>query len=245
MTKIKKITQSGPNTDGQIKAIKRLLEDGITSFNLKELATLGFSKDEAQEILGKGDLVQKKITESTIEILREYAIFDNRFRLGVDLGILTVPKNFLPGFQLDPLHDHKYLEDISEEITDEKFSKVSYVLMPGDKLWVRGYYQVEGTEATFEERLVFLSKMNAVFTGAQGIALVFHEARYNLIKHVREYVSMDKKECLWNGETPGLSVDKHQNISFFCYSRLSETKKLERGTMLLCFCLLSKENDQV
>lgn len=228
-------------TDGQLKAIKRLLEDGINSFNSNGLITLGFSKDEAQEILKSGNLVQNEMTVLATAALRKYAVVDKRFELLVDLGIIIVPENYIHDKQLSSLNKDDFYY-FNENITDKNFPKPSRILKPNDKFWVRAFKQVASGSTTSEDRMGFLAKMNAIHTGAQGASLVFQQKRNQLPKGFW-YCSFDEKEHLWkdsggNHRVPRVAADSDGDFGF----DLGYFEDVWDGDdILLCFCDMPAE----
>jgi hypothetical protein len=122
----------------------------------------------------------------------------DKFSLLVDLGTITVPKNYnhatqLATFSTKNRHKFQYYDD---NITDEHFSNPSRVLKPGDTLRVRAFQQIVSGATTTEERLAFLATQQAVFTGAQGLSHVFEQKRDQLPKD-KWCASLDEKEHLW------------------------------------------------
>ena len=230
-----KIT-SEPMTDGQMKAIKRLLEDGINSFNSNDLVVLGFSKNEAQEILKYGNLVQEDLKVLTIATLQKFAIVDKRFKLLADLGIITVPENYVHGKQLGSLNQGEFYF-FNNNITDKNFPKPTRILKPGDKLWVRAFKQVVPGETTSEDRMGFLKKLNAVFTGAQGASLVYQQKRNQLPKGFW-YCSFDEKDRLWEDADGdhGVPVVNADSDGAFGFNLGFFERPWDGGNCVLCFC---------
>jgi hypothetical protein len=177
-----KIT-SLPMTPGQKKQLLRVLEDALDAS--------GLTKDEADEVLKVGNLLQIDVKAS----LNKHSIIDKRFELFADLGIITVPENYVHGEQLDSMNRDEFYS-FNEAITDKNFSNPSRILKPGDKLWVRAFKQVVPGNTTSEDRMDFLSKMNAIHTGAQGASLVCQQKR-NLLPKGYWYCSFDEKDHLW------------------------------------------------
>ena len=87
-------------TEGQQTQIRRVLEDGLRSV---DLGALGFSKDESQKILEKGDLVQSEAREAIVKILQRYSgtysearedwqkFYKTHFNWDVDFSTLILP----------------------------------------------------------------------------------------------------------------------------------------------------------
>lgn len=125
-----------------------------------------------------------------------------KFALLADLGTITVPADYKPSMwlaQFKVKHQggkKKSFYGFSDAITDANFSNPSRILKPGDKLRVRAFKQVVGGTTTSTERMDFLRAQNAVFTGAQGAALVFEQKRDQLPKG-KWYASFDEPDRLW------------------------------------------------
>lgn len=119
-----------------------------------------------------------------------------KFQLLADLGIITVPDDYVHGGRLTRFyvkHRHEFRHYL-EEITDKNFQNPTRILEPGDKLHVRAFKQV-AIGVTTEDRMAFLATQKAVHTGAQGASLVFEQKRNQLPKGFW-YVSFDEKERL-------------------------------------------------
>lgn len=120
------------------------------------------------------------------------------FELLADLGEVTVPDNYVHGTRLDTFrkkHGKKFCY-YNGAITDKSFPNPSRVLEPGDKFWVRAFKQDVSGVTTSEERMAFLDTQQAVYTGAQGVSLVFRQKRHQLPRGFL-YASFDERERLW------------------------------------------------
>jgi len=125
-----------------------------------------------------------------------------KFGLLADLGIITVPASHVPGTYLSSFKERhqggkkKSFYGYNDNVTDENFSNPTWVLKPGQKLWVRAYKQIVPGQTTSEERMAFLTTVNSRHTGAQGASLVFDQKRNQLPKGYW-YGSFDEPERLW------------------------------------------------
>lgn len=121
-----------------------------------------------------------------------------KFALLVDLGIITVPDNYVHEKRLTTFgkQNRKKFYYYNNDITDKNFSNPTRILKPGDKLRVRAFKQVVDGTTTSEERMAFLATQKAVHTGAQGASLVFDQKRDQLPKG-KWYASFDEKDRLW------------------------------------------------
>ena len=211
-------------TSGQRKTLLRLLEDAVDAS--------GLTKDQTTEILRVGHLVQADLKVS----FGKHSIADKRFELFVDLGIITVPENYVHGKQLDSLnHDEFYY--FNEAITDANFSNPTRILKSGDKLWVRAFKQIVSGSTTSEDRMEFLAKLNAIHTGAQGASLVYQQKR-DLLPKGYWYCSFDEKERLWKDSdglhrVPRVTAGSDGDFGFDLGGFERDWRDV---SCLLCFC---------
>lgn len=121
-----------------------------------------------------------------------------KFELLVDLDVITVPNSYIHSEQLEKFcqQNVKRFLYFNTEINDKNFSNPTRVLCPGDKLHVRAWKQTSPKPSTSEERLEFLATKKAIYTGAQGLSLVFEQRREELPKRMF-YSSYDEKARLW------------------------------------------------
>lgn len=121
-----------------------------------------------------------------------------KFALLVDLGIFTVPDDFIPEKCLAEFHKKncKKFYGYNKDITDLHFSNPTRILKPGDKLRVKAFKQIVSGITTSEERMAFLATQKAVHLGAQGVTMVFDQKKDQLIKGYW-YCSFDEKDRLW------------------------------------------------
>ncbi|OIO29083.1 hypothetical protein COX93_00430 [Candidatus Nomurabacteria bacterium CG_4_10_14_0_2_um_filter_30_12] len=193
-------------TSGQKKTLLRVLEDAVDAS--------GLTKDQTTEILKVGNLVQADLKISLIK----HSISNKRFELLVDLGIVTVPENYVHGKQLDSLNRKEFYY-FNEDIIDANFSNPTRILKPGDKLWVRAFKQVSLGSTTSEDRMEFSAKMNAVYPGIQGAYLVYQQKCDQLPKRYW-YCSFDEKERLWKDtdghrRVPNVHADSSGDFEFY------------------------------
>jgi hypothetical protein len=121
-----------------------------------------------------------------------------KFGLLVDLGIITVPDDYVHESRLAKFdkENRKKFYCYNEAITDKNYPNPTRILKPGDQLRVRAFKQSASGTTTSEERMAFLETQKAVHTGAQGASLVFEQKRDQLPKG-KWYASFDEKDCLW------------------------------------------------
>jgi len=125
-----------------------------------------------------------------------------KFALFVDLGIFTVPANYV----------------LVSEFMGGKFPNPSRILRPGDNLWVCAHNQIVSGTTSSEERLVFLASLGSYFIGAQGIKLL-NDHKRNQLPRGYWYSSFDEKERLWEDSeryhrVPGVCVHSDSEFLF-------------------------------
>ena len=211
-------------TSGQKKQLMRVIEDAIDALDL--------TKGQTDTILKVGNLVQNDLKKS----LSNHWIVDKRFELLVDLGIITVPENYVHGKQLDSMN-RKEFYFFNENLTDKNFANPTRILKPGDKLRVRAFKQNVSGTTTSEERMAFLASQNAIHTGAQGASLVYQQKRDQLPKGYW-YCSFDKIDKLWKDAGGGRrvpGVGAHADGGFRLGLGGFESPWLD-DRIILCFC---------
>jgi hypothetical protein len=120
-----------------------------------------------------------------------------KFTLLADLGRLIIPENYQHKTALSSFKkcfkDRKWsdFEDFGDGVSDANFSNPSTVFVPGECYYVKAFLMKSGT--TSDECLAFLAQNNAVFTGVQGLALVFREMGDRLPAE-HSYLSFDIEE---------------------------------------------------
>jgi hypothetical protein len=117
-----------------------------------------------------------------------------QFALLTDLGIITVPEDYVHSSQL-AIFIAKHGQEFrlyNHSITDKDYGNPTRILKPGDRLRVRTYRQIVPGETTYEERIAFLNAigMNSIYPGAQGLTLVY-EQKYGMLSPGYVYTSFD------------------------------------------------------
>lgn len=232
----KKITQTGPMTDAQAKQIKRFLEDGLSAI---DFTTFGFSKEEAQEIIEKGDIVQKQTKEMIIASLRKHAIIDARFGAPVAQFDLTVPMDYNHDTQIDTFSSAvkklKTTSHYNDALTSKNFAKATNKLVPGKAYTVKIFPIF--SKVLGEDCMNFLTKQRAVLVGAQGLMLAqsLHPEQFPEDKNT---VSFDQKEALWEDPLGFLRMPDVYHYSGGGWDfRLNLFENvLDSDSCLVCFC---------
>ena len=163
-------------------------------------------------------------------------VVDEKFALLADLGVITVPDDYVHGKELGSLNQKDFYY-FNTDIKDKNFPNPSRILKPGDKLWVRAFKQTSSGNTTSVERMEFLAKQNAIHTGAQGVSLVYKQKRNELTKGYW-YCSFDEKDHLWKDadgrhRVPRVVADSagdfRFDLGYFEYGWGSDSA-------VLCFC---------
>ncbi len=157
--------------------------------------------------VGKLILDGKRVPSEVADIYQKYiidqpqtpAVVEPKFELLVDLGIITVPDDYVHACRLAIFSEQNrekfYI--LNSNTTDAHFKNPSRILHPGDKLRVRAFQQVLGLTTAPEKCLTFLRRQPGnVFPGVQGMSLVF-EQKHDQLSKGRWYSSLDEKERLW------------------------------------------------
>lgn len=168
------------NTEGEIDRLWKL------QVQTSELVRTG-----RRSASGLATLLQNFMTSPVQEATEKFALL-------VDLGIITVPDDYVHQTRLATFgkQNRKKFYYYNDKITDQNFPNPTRVLKPGDKLRVRAFKQVVGGTVNSEERMAFLATQKAIHTGAQGASLVFDQKRDQLPKG-KWYASFDEKDRLW------------------------------------------------
>jgi len=198
----------------------------------------GFDSDLIQEIINSEN--NKKAELMYAAIVKKKIVSGSKptekFELLVDLGIITVPDNYVHEKQLGLMNRKKFYF-FNSDITDKNFPKPTRIMKPGDKFHVLVYKQVVSGNTTSEERMEFLKKQNAILTGAQGSSLVY-EQKHDQLPKGYWYCSFDEKDRLWKDSVgdhrvPYVDVytdgDFMFNLGYFENDWGSDNR-------LLCFC---------
>lgn len=133
------------------------------------------------------------------------------FTLLIDLGIITVPEGYVHDNRLFTFKRRYQTKEklafwiYDENITDANF-RATTELVAGERLSVRVFVQLPGSNTTSEERLAFLARQGAIHTNAQGLSLVWEQKRDQLPKGY-SYTSLDEVHALFK-ENP---KDRHSD----------------------------------
>lgn len=176
---------------------------------------------------------EKHLSEIPAALLRGFTLLEDtkisvatltsKFGLLVDLGIITVPVDYMSEsrlFYFKLAFGTKFFS-FNGDITDANFWNPTRIMKPGDRLWVRAHKQIISGTTTSEEHLEFLASLGSYYTGAQGASLVFEQKRSQLPKGYW-YGSFDEKDRLLGDEhghrVPGVGVNSSGNyfsLGFF------------------------------
>lgn len=210
-------------------------ENRIMDLYRDALRKAGLSKEEAQEIIENGNILQSENSQ----ILKRLAIADKRFGPALKEFTLTVPTTYNHDTQIDefgtkkkPLKTTYYY---NEDLTSANFSQATNKLIPGKSYRVKIFPILETVSG--EDCINFLKKQNAFLVGAQGLTLAqeLHENEFPIGKWT---VSFDKKETLWtdaDGNHRVPSVHRH-TAGAWLFPLGSFGNDWPAGHCLLCFC---------
>ncbi|MFA6515394.1 MAG: hypothetical protein WCT42_04000 [Candidatus Paceibacterota bacterium] len=199
------------------------------------LRTLGFSKEEAQEVIKAGGKMQEQIKL----ILQKLAMVDQRFGSAIKEFEFTVPADYEHDSQLDTSAEKtkklKTTYSFNDELTSKNFAKATNKLVPGKTYKVKIFPIL--TTVTSGDCINFLSKQNAILVGGQGVTLL-QENKSDAFPFDKWTVSFDQKDSLWkdaSGHHRVPSVDADSDGDFNFNLGYFEDDWLD-GYCLLCFC---------
>ena len=109
----------------------------------------------------------------------------------------TVPKDYNHPTQLASFakENRKKFYFYNDNITDRNFAKVTNKLVPG-KTYEAKIFKIT-KRVTSEDCLAFLKTQNAILVGAQGISVVWQQAKEQFPKG-KWTVSFDEKDAFWH-----------------------------------------------
>jgi len=230
------ITQPETMTDDQRKQIRRLFEDCFTGIDLD---TLGLSKEEAQMLIEKGDIMQGELKQFILALLKKYAVIDQRFGAALAEFDLTVPTDYNHDTVIDDqkkkLKKLKTTYYYNDDLNSKNFAKATNKLVPGKTYIVKIFPILESV--TSEDCMTFLKKQRAILVGGQGVLLA-NDLKGDEFPIGKWTVSFDEKEALWKD-----SVGLHRVP--FVHRRSDGDRKFLLGNFegdwvggpcLLCFC---------
>lgn len=169
-------------------------ENRIVDVVRDAVRALCLSKDEAQEIIMNGGMMQEEVKP----ILRKLAIADKRFGQAIKKFKFTVPVNYNHNTQIDTFAQKtKKLEttgDYDDHLTSANFAKATNKLEPGKTYKVK-IFPILST-VTSEDCLKFLRKQNVLLVGGQGLTLI-QALKADQFPTGKWTVSFDEKNALW------------------------------------------------
>ena len=214
-------------TSNQENRIADLVRDAVRA--------LGFSKDEAQEIIKAGGTLQEQVKP----ILQKLAMVDQRFGPAVKDFEFTVPADYVHDTQLDSFAKKtkklKTTYYFNDALTSENFAKATNKLEPGKTYRVRVFPILR--TVTSDDCMTFLKKQGAILVGGQGITLL-QANKPDEFPVSKWTVSFDEKNALWedsggNHRVPdvnrGSDGDWRFGLGYFEFD-------WDDAHCLLCFC---------
>jgi hypothetical protein len=222
-----KVITSEKMTPRQKKQLMRVLEDAVDSGN--------FTKDQTDEILKVGNLVQADLKTS----MTKHSIADKRFGAPIVEFDLTVPMNYVHETHIDTsiakAKDEKTTYYQNSDLSSKNFANATNKLVPGKTYCVKIFPIL--SQVTSIDCMTFLQKQNCILTGGQGATLAYDLAKDKLPKG-KWTVSFDEVEALWKD-----SDGRHRVPSALAYSGGDFRFSLGgfesdwgSGYCLLCFC---------
>lgn len=234
------ITQPEVMTDEQRKQIRRLFEDGFSAKNLNDiLDALGFSKEEAQEVIEKGDLLQADSKTFTTELLKKLAVVDKRFGPALVEFDVTVPLDYdhdkfidQAGKEVRKLKTTYYYND---DLTSENFAKATNKLIPGKTYRAKIIPILE--TVTSADCMNMLRKQRAILVGGQGLMLA-QSTNADKFPIDKWTVSFDEKEALWKDSVGDhrVPIVYRRSDGDWRFSLGDFELVWDAGHCLLCFC---------
>ena len=164
----------------------------------------------------------------------------DEFSVLVDLGIITVPNDYVHKTQLEKFDEQNYKDlyyYFRDRIGEDNFPNPTRILKPGDKLHVRVFEPAwDKVTITLEECLMFLSLQKAVHTGAPGASLVYSQRR-DQIEKGKWYCSLDEKDHLWTysvGHYGVAGIHRNSDDSFW-FHLVDFEHVCNHAKAILCF----------
>ncbi len=164
---------------------------------------------------------------------------DLRFVLSTTFQI-TVPGNYDHSIQLASFREesHKKFYSYNDNITDANFARATNKLAPGKTYEAKIFKITE--RVTSEDCLAFLKTQKAILVGAQGISVVWQQAKEQFPKG-KWTVSFDEKDALWRDaggyrRVPG--VDRYSGGVWY-FSLGDFGYDWDDVSCVLCLCDLS------
>lgn len=125
----------------------------------------------------------------------------------------------------------KYYET---DISDGNYSRVSRVILPGEKFKVE-FYRITKESVTYDECMAFLNSKKAALLGAQGLVLLFDQNKDKLPNY-NMLLSFDVKESLWEdtGFVPRIPYLK-RNKDVYEFDLEFTVHEFSKDEYLVCF----------
>lgn len=171
------------------------------------LTSFGFSAYEAKVLMDAGALLPDgtiQITESVLQKIPFHIFFGKGHNLD-----FVVPDDYNHEKQIalsvKEAIKNEYVKKIGKDFTDKAFSKVSDKLLPGGKyqasfFWVKPKIQIDEKEEYHKVSnpfcVLLLKKHKALFTGAQGLTLMWNLKGEELVGYHTRLFSFGDKDVL-------------------------------------------------
>lgn len=121
-----------------------------------------------------------------------------KFGVLFDWDMLEVPDHYVHSTWLDTFFrsENRKFKLFDRAINDRNFGNPSRIMLPGERFRVRAFAQAGIGMTSTKERLDFLTRQGVVFTGAQGLTLVFSLLGGKLPKG-KHYTALDFADRLY------------------------------------------------
>ncbi len=235
-----KITSENDMTAGQRKQIKRFLEDAFTSLDIDALLnSLGLTKETAQAVIEKGNMVKQQLEKDVTALLKKNAVIDKRIGAAMTEFELTVPSDYNHDKQIDQsakkAKKEKTTYYYNDALTSKNYAKATNKLEPGKTYKVKLFPILSNISS--DDCMAFLRKQNAILTGGQGATLLYDLHKDQLPKG-KWAISFDEKDALWEDadghrRVPYVSARTDGGFRFYLAYWLGDWGSVG---VLVCFC---------
>ena len=215
-------------------------ENRIADFIRDAVRKLKLSKEEAQEIIKSGGVLQEQVKP----ILQKLATPDKRFGPALTEFEIIVPMDYVHETQVDTyakkVKGQKTTYYYNDSLTSTNFAQATNKLVPGKKYMVKLFPILAQVQS--EDCMTFLKKKHAILVGGQGITLV-HSLKSDEFPVGKYTVSFDEKDALWKDadghhKVPSVRRDS-DGVWLF---RLGEFEEpWDDDDVLLCLCDIDTE----
>lgn len=178
----------------------------------------------------------KNVLASVLLPSQDKPVADSRFTPLTTFQI-TVPGNYDHSIQLASFREenHKKFFSYNNNITDANFARATNKLVPG-KTYEAKIFKIT-KKVTSEDCLAFLKTQKAILVGAQGISIVWQQAKEQFPKN-KWTISFDEKDALWQDAdgTHGVSDVSRYSVDGWSFFLGSFEESWGVDYCVLCLC---------